>query len=69
MKCYDCDLTGKDDSVAIGICQRCSLVVCPDHGHVTQTAVHRPNGMGRSTSARPARRVVCRTCHSAELAA
>ncbi|RCG13960.1 DUF2180 family protein [Streptomyces diacarni] len=69
MKCYDCAVTGDtatEDTVAIGVCRRCGLVVCADHGRVTQVLVHRPNGVGKATSDRPARRVLCSPCHSAE---
>ncbi|WP_143665295.1 DUF2180 family protein, partial [Streptomyces cacaoi] len=66
MKCYDCDLAGRSDSTAVGVCARCGLVVCRDHGKVSQTLVHLRRGPGRSTSDVPARRLLCGTCHGAE---
>ncbi|GGV30349.1 DUF2180 family protein [Streptomyces spectabilis] len=69
MKCYDCDLDGRGATTGIGICSRCNLVVCADHGHVTPTVLHRPGGLGKATRDRPGRRVVCRTCHAAEVSA
>ncbi|MDJ1134392.1 DUF2180 family protein [Streptomyces iconiensis] len=66
MKCYDCDQNGRSDTTPIGVCSRCNLVICPEHGRVTQALVHLVRGTGKSTSDLPARRAVCLTCHAAE---
>ncbi|MET9295688.1 DUF2180 family protein [Streptomyces sp. NPDC003077] len=66
MKCYDCALSGRSDTTAIGVCTRCGLVICRDHGRVTRTVIHQSRGTGASTTGRPARRAVCQTCYGAE---
>jgi hypothetical protein len=66
MKCYDCDLAGRDDTTAIGVCSRCGLAVCPGHGRVGEAAVSVPRGLGMSTGVLSARKVVCGTCYAAE---
>ncbi|WP_037613009.1 DUF2180 family protein [Streptomyces albus] len=65
MKCYDCNLSG-GSGTPIGVCSRCGLVICHEHGRVTEAVVHLSRGPGRSTSDRPARRAVCHTCYGAE---
>ncbi|MEW2529280.1 MULTISPECIES: DUF2180 family protein [unclassified Streptomyces] len=69
MKCYDCALDGRSDTAGIGICSRCHLVVCTDHGHVTPLVLHQAGGMGKATRDLPGRRVVCHTCYAAERSA
>ncbi|MEV4442988.1 DUF2180 family protein [Streptomyces sp. NPDC049577] len=67
MKCYDCCLSdGNGVASVVGICCRCGLAVCAEHARVTQETIHRTIGAGTSTSCRPARRVLCQTCHGAE---
>ncbi|WP_413252533.1 DUF2180 family protein [Streptomyces niveus] len=59
MKCYDCDTEARTDTSAIGVCDRCGLLTCQDHSHVVPAGVLVPNGLGRTLSPLPARRVVC----------
>ncbi|MEU6340856.1 MULTISPECIES: DUF2180 family protein [unclassified Streptomyces] len=69
MKCYDCLQEARTDADGIGICSRCNLFVCADHAQVVRQLLHQPNGLGRSTSRLPARRLVCTTCRAAETSA
>lgn len=62
MKCYDCTLEVREDSVAIGVCNRCGLFTCQDHSDVVSVPVVLSNGLGSSYQRTPARSVVCRTC-------
>lgn len=68
MKCYDCDTEARTDTSAIGVCDRCGPLTCQDHSHVVPAGVLVPNGLGRTLSPLPARRVVCHTCRAAETA-
>ncbi|GGM15326.1 hypothetical protein GCM10010129_69400 [Streptomyces fumigatiscleroticus] len=68
MHCYDCLQEGRADSAGIGMCARCGLFTCQDHGHVVREHVHRAGGLGRTTSPVQARRFVCDTCRTAETA-
>jgi len=68
MKCYDCTLEARDETVAVGVCRGCGLFTCSDHSEVVPAAVHRPNGLGASYSRLSGRRVVCLTCRAAETA-
>ncbi|MCK7622385.1 DUF2180 family protein [Streptomyces sp. RS10V-4] len=64
MKCFDC--ARADEAVdAVGICHHCGVGVCLRHCHVGLEPGHRLSGVGQSTLARPARVLVCLTCHSA----
>ncbi|MEU2617756.1 DUF2180 family protein [Streptomyces sp. NPDC007157] len=66
MHCYDCAQDGRDDTIGIGACTRCGLFTCADHSRILRTTVQRPIGVIPMTSVRPARRLVCGSCRTAE---
>ena len=66
MRCYDCLQEAHSDTDSIGVCSRCGLATCEKHALVRQVHVPLPVGLGTSHSRLPARRVVCRTCDTAE---
>ncbi|MFE4970365.1 DUF2180 family protein [Streptomyces sp. NPDC056660] len=66
MHCYDCAQDGRNETTGIGACTRCGLFTCADHARILRTAVQRPIGVIPMTSVRPARRLVCGSCRTAE---
>ncbi|MFI6080223.1 DUF2180 family protein [Streptomyces sp. NPDC051217] len=66
MNCYDCTQEGRVDTVGIGVCARCGLFTCQDHAQIVREHVQQRNGLARTTSRLPARRVVCTICRTAE---
>ncbi|MEW1795276.1 hypothetical protein [Streptomyces niveus] len=68
MEYYDCDTEARTDTSAIGVCDRCGLLTCQDHSFVVPAGILVANGLGRTLSPLPARRVVRRTCRAAETA-
>ncbi|MFG2396697.1 DUF2180 family protein [Streptomyces lydicus] len=64
MKCYDCAWADKAVD-AVGICHHCGAGVCAQHCHVALEPGHRLAGVGQTTFPRPARELICLTCHFA----
>jgi hypothetical protein len=68
MICHDCTQRDRRDSAAVGVCTRCGLASCLDHGRVLGSEVRHANGMGRTTGPLKARRFLCTVCSTAESA-
>ncbi|MFD7880297.1 DUF2180 family protein [Streptomyces sp. NPDC059766] len=68
MHCFDCTENGSATTAGIGACTGCGLFVCRDHARVVGAGVQRPVGVVPRTSPVAARRLVCATCRTAEIA-
>ncbi|WP_411574779.1 DUF2180 family protein [Streptomyces fradiae] len=65
MRCYECHRAGADQ-VAEAVCCQCGVAVCRRHARVERQELHKDSGLGKSTRALSARRVVCPVCFTAE---
>ncbi|WP_079001362.1 DUF2180 family protein [Streptomyces sp. AS58] len=66
MNCYECVVGAGPVRAAVGICRECGAGLCTEHLRIETVEMHRPAGMGKSTSDLPARRMVCPVCASSE---
>ncbi|WP_078606951.1 DUF2180 family protein [Streptomyces flavidovirens] len=65
MRCFECHRSGADQ-VAEAVCCQCGVAVCQQHAHIEKQELHKDAGLGKSTHALSARRVVCPVCARAE---
>ncbi|MFG2294591.1 DUF2180 family protein [Streptomyces sp. NPDC048603] len=66
MNCYECTTGPGPVRTAVAVCRECGVGLCGDHLRVEAHELHRPAGLGKTTTELPARRVVCPVCASAE---
>ncbi|MFE5189757.1 DUF2180 family protein [Streptomyces sp. NPDC056628] len=65
MKCYECDRSDRATD-AVAVCQVCGAAVCAEHVHTEPVQIRGSAQPGKVIHSRPARRMTCPVCHTAE---
>ena len=67
MNCYECNQLDRATD-AVAVCNVCGAAVCPEHVHSEPVQMRGPPQPGKVIHSRPARRLTCPVCRTAEKA-